>query len=76
MSRTFSLFARALILLALCAAAFGQAQSRRDAPPAPKEIAVTFDDLPLNGPRIEIGRLRAMTAKTLDGLKRHGIPAR
>jgi peptidoglycan/xylan/chitin deacetylase (PgdA/CDA1 family) len=75
MSRTFRLFARALILLPLCAAAFGQIESPREASPAQKEIAVTFDDLPLNGPRIEIGRLRAMTARTLDGLKRHGIPA-
>ena len=28
-----------------------------------KEVAVTIDDLPLNGPRFEAGRLRAMTDK-------------
>ena len=40
-----------------------------------KEIAVTIDDLPLNGPRIELERLRAMTDKILNGIKKHRIPA-
>ena len=40
-----------------------------------REIAVTIDDLPLNGPRIELERLRAMTDKILTGLNRHRIPA-
>ncbi|HYJ47426.1 MAG TPA: polysaccharide deacetylase family protein, partial [Pyrinomonadaceae bacterium] len=43
--------------------------------PQQKEIAITIDDLPLNGPRIEIERLRSMTDKLLDGIKRHRIPA-
>lgn len=40
-----------------------------------KEIAVTVDDLPLNGPSIEIGRLRAMTDKLLTGFNKYQIPA-
>ena len=41
----------------------------------PKEIAVTIDDVPLNGPRTDIERLRAMTNKLLEGFQRHKIPA-
>src|SRR3954470_20782300 len=51
-----------------------QAQSPREASSSQKEIAITIDDLPLNGPRIEIARLQAMTAKLLDGIKRYQIP--
>ncbi|HEX8736850.1 MAG TPA: polysaccharide deacetylase family protein [Pyrinomonadaceae bacterium] len=40
----------------------------------PKEIAVTIDDLLLNGPRIELKRLQVMTGKILSGIKRHQIP--
>ncbi|HKQ53033.1 MAG TPA: polysaccharide deacetylase family protein [Pyrinomonadaceae bacterium] len=39
-----------------------------------KEVAVTIDDLPLNGPRLELARLRAMTDKILTGIKKHRIP--
>ena len=74
MSRTFHLAARGVILLLLCAPVFGQAQSSRDASPRQKEVAVTIDDLPLSGPRIRIERLRSMTGKLLDGIKRHKIP--
>jgi len=57
-----------LILIAtLCAiAVYPQAQ--------PKEIAVTIDDLPLNGPRFELARLRLMTSKLLAGIKSNHIP--
>ncbi|HEV3471301.1 MAG TPA: polysaccharide deacetylase family protein [Pyrinomonadaceae bacterium] len=51
------------------------AQSPPHARPTTKEIAVTIDDLPLNGPQFEAGRLRAMTEKLLAGLGRHRIPA-
>jgi len=51
-----------------------QAQSVRNADLQPKEIAVTIDDLPLNGPRIEIKRLQAMTGKQLAGISNHQIP--
>ncbi len=39
-----------------------------------KEVAVTIDDLPLNGPRIDAGRLRTMTDKILAAINRHQIP--
>jgi peptidoglycan/xylan/chitin deacetylase (PgdA/CDA1 family) len=40
-----------------------------------KEIAVTIDDLPLNGPQFEASRLRQMTDKIVAGIKKHQIPA-
>lgn len=39
-----------------------------------KEIAITIDDVPLNGPRFEIKRLQAMTDKILTGIKKHQLP--
>jgi peptidoglycan/xylan/chitin deacetylase (PgdA/CDA1 family) len=42
---------------------------------AMKEIAVTIDDLPLNGPNIGIKRLHPMTAKVLSALTRAQAPA-
>jgi peptidoglycan-N-acetylglucosamine deacetylase len=61
-------------LLVVCSIKL-QAQSLSNTAPPQKEIAITIDDLPLNGPHIELERLRAMTAKLLDGIKRHKIPA-
>jgi peptidoglycan/xylan/chitin deacetylase (PgdA/CDA1 family) len=46
--------------------------SRNDNPP--KEVAVTFDDLPLNGPDEGVVRIRAMTVKLLSILKTNQIP--
>jgi peptidoglycan/xylan/chitin deacetylase (PgdA/CDA1 family) len=40
-----------------------------------KEIAVTIDDLPLNGPQFEAARLRKMTDNFLVGIKKHRVPA-
>lgn len=51
-----------------------QAQSIRDNDQHAKEIVVTMDDLPLNGPRIEIQRLQAMTNKILAGISKYQIP--
>lgn len=39
-----------------------------------KEIAVTIDDLPLNGQQFEAKRLQAMTDKLLAGINKHHIP--
>lgn len=39
-----------------------------------REIAVTIDDLPLNGPQFEVHRLQTMTEKFLIGTKKHQIP--
>lgn len=63
-----------VVLLGLCPANH-HAQDLRVASQQPKEIAVTIDDLPLNGPQFEITRLQAMTAKLLTGFNRHRIPA-
>lgn len=52
-----------------------RAQTPPAAAPARKEVAVTVDDLPLNGPRIELRRLREMTDKLVNGFGRYGIPA-
>lgn len=54
----------------LLAAGLARAQAA-----VPREIAVTIDDLPLNGPDLPLPALQAMTDKLLAGLKREGIPA-
>jgi peptidoglycan/xylan/chitin deacetylase (PgdA/CDA1 family) len=52
-----------------------RARGSSEAARARKEVAVTIDDLPLNGPSAGLGRLRVMTDKILSGIKRHQIPA-
>lgn len=44
-------------------------------PAQERQIAVTIDDLPLNGPQFEAPRLRSMTDKFLAGIKKYQIPA-
>src|SRR5215831_7774 len=39
-----------------------------------KQIAITFDDLPLNGKQFELARLRVMTDKLLAAIKREQVP--
>ena len=39
-----------------------------------KAIAVTIDDLLLNGPRFELARLQIMTDNLLSGIQRHHVP--
>ena len=62
-----------VVLLGPCQANH-HAQDLRGASRQLKQIAVTIDDLPLNGPQFEITRLQSMTGKLLDGIKRHGVP--
>ena len=40
-----------------------------------REVAITIDDLPLNGPQFDAGRLRLMTDKILAAINKHKIPA-
>jgi peptidoglycan/xylan/chitin deacetylase (PgdA/CDA1 family) len=40
----------------------------------PQEMAITIDDLPLNGNQFELARLQAMTEKLLAGIKRQQVP--
>ena len=63
-----------VLLPSLCPGG-ASAQVSGDGPAQRKAIAVTIDDLPLNGPPLEIGRLRAMTERLLSGIRRHRIPA-
>jgi peptidoglycan/xylan/chitin deacetylase (PgdA/CDA1 family) len=63
------LFAAALPAV-LLAAGLAHAQAG-----VPREIAVTIDDLPLNGPDVPLPALQAMTDKLLRSLEREGIPA-
>lgn len=51
-----------------------QGQSLSTASQQPKVIAITIDDLPLNGPRIETKRLQTMTGKLLSGIHKYQIP--
>ena len=73
-SSALSLTASFFLALSVCPTAV-RAQSQAEASQGQKEVAVTIDDLPLNGPRFEIARLRAMTGKLLDGITRHRLPA-
>ncbi|MDQ6787184.1 MAG: polysaccharide deacetylase family protein [Acidobacteriota bacterium] len=72
MKRNFLCLA-VLIVLSVClinlqAQDLGKPFSQR------KEIAVTIDDLPLNGAPIQLKRLRAMTEKILSGINKYQIP--
>jgi peptidoglycan/xylan/chitin deacetylase (PgdA/CDA1 family) len=72
--RLCSLAVLIVCLLGVCPANL-RAQNAGQNPRPQKEVAVTIDDLPLNGPRIGIERLRAMTGKMLAGISKHQIPA-
>jgi peptidoglycan/xylan/chitin deacetylase (PgdA/CDA1 family) len=61
---------RALVLAALI---LFSASASAQAPP--REIAVTIDDLPLNGPGLPLPALQAMTENLLAALKREAIPS-
>ncbi len=51
-----------------------QAQKLPESDQQPKEIAITIDDLPLNGSLIGLKRLQRMTDKLQFGIKRYQIP--
>src|SRR5215475_2286541 len=68
------------LFLCLVALIVGLATTRSAGPQAQgasqtKEVAITIDDLPLNGPQFEAGRLRMMTDKILAAINKHKIPA-
>jgi peptidoglycan-N-acetylglucosamine deacetylase len=50
------------------------AQAARGNPLQQREVAVTIDDLPLNGPRFDLKRLQAMTGRLLSGINKNQIP--
>lgn len=60
-------------ILSACSIAL-HAQTAPDKPLQRREVAVTIDDLPLNGPRFELKRLQDMTGRLLSGITRNRIP--
>jgi peptidoglycan-N-acetylglucosamine deacetylase len=69
-SRLFLCLAVLIVGLATARSAGPQAQGAAQT----KEVAITIDDLPLNGPQFEAGRLRMMTDKILAAINKHKIP--
>jgi peptidoglycan/xylan/chitin deacetylase (PgdA/CDA1 family) len=51
-----------------------RAQKVAAADPETKEIAITIDDVPLNGKQFELARLQTMTDKLLTAIKRDKVP--
>jgi len=66
---------KVLFVAASLALALGVCPAAPRAQAPPREVAVTIDDLPLNGPQFGAERLRAMTDRLLAGITRHRIPA-
>jgi len=65
----------ALLLLATIFGASGaKAQEKAKAEGTRLEVAVTFDDLLVNGESLELGRIREMTSKLLKTFAEHRIP--
>lgn len=56
------------VVLCLCLPFVAVAEPKR-------EVAVTFDDLPLQGPRLDTTKLKAMTEKLLRSLTTNKVPA-
>jgi peptidoglycan/xylan/chitin deacetylase (PgdA/CDA1 family) len=61
---------RSFVLAAALLASPANAQA-----PAPREIAVTIDDLPLNGPDLPLPALQEMTQTLLAALEKESIPS-
>jgi peptidoglycan/xylan/chitin deacetylase (PgdA/CDA1 family) len=63
-----------LLALAILSAANVRAQQTAASSSSEKQIAVTIDDLPLNGKQFDLARLRVMTDKLLAAIKRNQVP--
>jgi len=63
-----------LILLLIGPFSGGADSLRAQSAALTKEIAITIDDLPLNGERLELARVQAMTSKLLAAIKREQLP--
>src|SRR5947209_712290 len=66
------------LILILCTLALllnTQGQDRSPINSVHREIAITFDDLPLQGPPLGIDKLRDMTAKLLHSINANNVPA-
>src|SRR5215218_7783327 len=62
------------LVIAMCLSVFVITTAARQSSGTGRKIAVTIDDLPLNGPSIELKRLKAMTSKLLNSLKKFRVP--
>ncbi len=71
---TLLLFLVGEILISSGTFGLERTQSQSEPLQQQKVIAFTIDDLPLNGPRTDLERLRVMTSKTLDSIQRNKIP--
>ena len=74
MKRTLLCLAMLFVGILLLCSFHVVAQSQTESSPATKEIAITIDDVPLNGQRFDLSRLQTMTSKLLSGIKAHQIP--
>ena len=68
-----TLFCVTVLVATLCVCSV-DAQPQGSSNPPSREIAVTIDDLPLNGSRFELSRLQTMTDKLLAEIKRQQAP--
>jgi peptidoglycan/xylan/chitin deacetylase (PgdA/CDA1 family) len=66
---------RFLFPLSCLALTFGPVAAATEELRAPHEVAITIDDLVLNGPDLPLGRVQVLTTKLLAGLARNGMPA-
>lgn len=70
----YKIYCLIFVLIAVMTFVPSPVQGQSDPSPQTREIAVTIDDLPLNGPHIELTRLQKMTDKILTGVKQHQMP--
>src|SRR3989442_7569729 len=74
MKRTLLCLAMLFVGILLLCSFHVVAKSQTKSWPETKEIAITIDDVPLNGQRFALSRLQTMTDKLLSGIKAHQIP--
>ena len=71
---TSSLFMRS-VLLVICFCSLITIVDAQGTNKATKTIAITIDDLPLNGPYVPLNDLTAMTSRFVEVLRKHQAPA-
>lgn len=66
--------AACLLLTVVLAASFAGVTPALSSPDEPREVAVTFDDLPMSGTAVPLVRMQAMTARLTAAIAAHGLP--
>lgn len=75
MGRSFFRLILILAVLQLLCVSQGHTEAQTaSATGGQKRVAVTIDDLPLNGPPLDLNRLRAMTDRILTAIRKHKVP--